>query len=72
MEGLGIIRELDPAALLEERDQNRHQRLGYLKRIGAIHGIKRKTPEVDFDESFDLLRKKLNRTIGITSQLPSR
>lgn len=62
MEGLGIIKELDPAALLEERETRIAISVyGYLKRIGAIHGIKRKTPEIGFDESFDLLRKKLNR-----------
>jgi hypothetical protein len=61
MEGLGIVRELDPAALLEEREMRIAVSVyGYLKRIGAIHGIKRKTPEIGFHESVSLLCKKLN------------
>ena len=62
MDGLGIVKELDPAALLEEREMRIAISVyGYLKRIGAIEGIRRKTPEIGFEESFALLRKKLDR-----------
>ena len=62
MDGLGIVKELDPAALLDERETRIAISVyGYLKRIGAIHGIKRKTPEIGFEESCALLRKKLDR-----------
>jgi hypothetical protein len=62
MDGLGIVKELDPAALLEEREMRIAISVyGYLKRIGAIHGIKRKTPEIGFEDSCALLRKKLDR-----------
>ncbi|OMG54701.1 hypothetical protein BJN45_05685 [Azonexus hydrophilus] len=62
MAGLGVVRELDTLALLEERETRMAISVyGYLKRLGAIHGIKRKTPEIGFDESFALLRKKLDR-----------
>lgn len=60
MDGLGIIKELDPAALLEEREMRIAISVyGYLKRIAAIQGIKRKTPEIGFNESCTLLLKKL-------------
>ena len=43
MDGLGIVKELDPAALLEEREMRIAISVyGYLKRIGAIHGINAK------------------------------
>ncbi|MFA7175453.1 MAG: phage/plasmid replication protein, partial [Kiritimatiellia bacterium] len=62
MDGLGVVRELDMLALLEERETRMAISVyGYLKRLGAIHGIKRKTPEIGFDESFTLLRKRLDR-----------
>ena len=62
MDGLGIVREIDPAALLAERETRLAISVyGYLKRIAAIHGIKRKTPEIGFNESFALLGKKLDR-----------
>jgi len=62
MDGLGIDKELDPAALLDEREMRIAISVyGYLKRIGAIHGIKRKSPEIGFEESCVLLRKKLDR-----------
>lgn len=62
MNGLGVVKELDPAALLDEREMRIAISVyGYLKRIGAIHGIKRKTPEIGFEESCALLIKKLER-----------
>lgn len=60
--GLGIVREFDPVALLEERETRMAISIyGYLKRIGAIQGIKRHTPEIGFEEAFTVLRKKLDR-----------
>ena len=60
MDGLGIVKELDPAALLEEREMRIAISVyGYLKRIAAIQGIRRKTPEIGFNESCALLLKKL-------------
>lgn len=62
MDGLGLVKELDPAALLEEREMRIAVSVyGYLKRIAAIHGIRRKTPEIGFNESCGLLLKKLGR-----------
>ncbi len=62
MDGLGIIRELDPAALLDERLTRMVISIyGYLKRIAAIKGAKLKTPEISFDESLALLNQKLAR-----------
>lgn len=60
MEGLGVIRELDQARLMDERLTRLAVSVyGYLKRIGAIHGIQINTPEVGFEESFKLLRKRV-------------
>ena len=62
MEGLGVVRELDQAALLEERMARIVISVyGYLKRVGAIKGIKLKTPEISFEESLALLSHKLER-----------
>lgn len=62
MDGIGIVRELDTQALLEERETRMAISVyGYLKRLGAIQGVRRGTPEIGFDESFALLRKKLDR-----------
>lgn len=62
MDGTGIIRELDPAALLDERLTRIVISIyGYLKRIAAIKGIKLKTPEISFNESLALLDQKLAR-----------
>lgn len=62
MDGLGVVREIDPAALLDERETRMAISIyGYLKRIGAIQGIKRKTPEIGYEESFTRLRKMLDR-----------
>ena len=45
MDGLGIVKELDPAALLEERETRIAISVyGYLKRIGAIQGINARHP----------------------------
>lgn len=62
MDGLGVVKELDPVALLEERETRMAISIyGYLKRIGAIQGIKRKTPEIGFEESLAALQHKLTR-----------
>jgi len=62
IEGLGVVREVDKAALLDERLLRMAISVyGYLKRIGAIKGVKKNTPEISFEESFTLLRQKLDR-----------
>lgn len=62
MDGLGIVKELDPLALLEERETRMAISIyGYLKRLGAIQGIKRRTAEIGFEESLAFLQKKLTR-----------
>jgi len=62
MDGLGVVKEIDPLALLEERETRMAISVyGYLKRLGAIQGIKRKTPEIGFEESLAFLKKKLTR-----------
>lgn len=60
MSGLGVIRELDPDALLREREARMAVSVyGYLKRFAALRGIRNRTPEVGFEESLDHLRRKL-------------
>lgn len=60
MPGLGVVRELDPDALLREREQRMAISVyGYLKRFAALHGIRINTAEVGFEESVDYLRRKL-------------
>lgn len=62
LDGLGIVKELNPSALLDERETRIAISVyGYLKRIGAIHCIKRQTPAIEFEECLDLLRRKLVR-----------
>lgn len=62
MDGLGVVQELDPAALLAERETRIAVSVyGYLKRIAAIHGIRRKTSEIGFDESLQVLIRQLER-----------
>lgn len=58
--GLGVIRELDPEALLHERETRMAISVyGYLKRLAALRGTRNKTPDVGFEESVDYLRRKL-------------
>ncbi|MFT3962011.1 hypothetical protein [Propionivibrio sp.] len=58
--GLGIVRELDPDALLREREARMAVSVyGYLKRFAALRGIRNNTPDVGFEESLDHLRRKL-------------
>ena len=60
MPGLGIVCELDPEALLKERETRLAIAVyGYLKRFAAIHGIKLNTAEVGFEESLKFLNRKL-------------
>ncbi len=60
MPGLGIVREIDPQALVEQRLTRLVISVyGYLKRVGAIKGIQLKTPEISFNESLALLTRKL-------------
>ncbi len=62
LEGLGIIRELDPEALTDERLMRIVISVyGYLKRVGALRGIKLKKPEIGFHESLALLNRKLEQ-----------
>lgn len=61
MDGLGVVRELDMLALLKEREARMAISVyGYLKRFGAIQGIKRNTPEIGFEESVEALRQHLH------------
>ena len=60
MPGLGIVCELDPEALLKERETRLAIAVyGYLKRFAAIRGIKLNTAEVGFEESLKFLNRKL-------------
>lgn len=60
LEGLGIVRELDPDGLIEERlTRIVISVYGYLKRVGAIKGVKLKTSDIGFAESLALLTRKL-------------
>jgi hypothetical protein len=60
MAGLGLVRELDPEALLREREARMAISVyGYLKRFAALRGIRNNTPEVGFHESLEHLRRKL-------------
>ncbi|MBT9521338.1 MAG: hypothetical protein IV101_10645 [Dechloromonas sp.] len=62
MDGLGIVCEIDPGALLNERETRMAISVyGYLKRIGAIQGIRRRTPEIGYEESITQLCKMLDR-----------
>ncbi|MBK1679880.1 phage/plasmid replication protein [Rhodocyclus tenuis] len=67
IDGLGVVRELDPAALLDERELRIAVSVyGYLKRIAAISGIRQQSTEFDFAASFDRLRHKVE---GIHDEL---
>lgn len=62
MDGLGIVKEFDPKALLDERETRIAISVyGYLKRIAAIDGIRRQSAEIGFEEAMGTLRKKLER-----------
>lgn len=62
LESMDVNMLIDSHALLEERLMRMAVSVyGYLKRIGAIQGIRRSTPEIGFEEAVTLLRKKLDR-----------
>ncbi|WP_246590896.1 hypothetical protein [Georgfuchsia toluolica] len=62
MEGLGVVRECDPQSLLDERLIRLGVSVyGYMKRLAAIHGLKRGYSEVGLEETIERLRKLLNR-----------
>lgn len=60
MPGLGIVRELDPEALLNAREIRLAVSVyGYAKRLAAVRGIKLNTPEIGFEETLKYLCRKL-------------
>lgn len=61
LEGLGVVREIDPAALLDERlTRLAISVYGYLKRIAAIDGLQHGRAEVGLEESVRTLQTKLD------------
>ncbi|NJA89727.1 hypothetical protein HCX48_10910 [Rhodocyclus tenuis] len=60
LDGLGVVRELDRVALLNERELRIAVSVyGYLKRIAAISGLRQHSENIDFATSFDLLRRRV-------------
>jgi hypothetical protein len=61
MEGLGVIRELDMAALLDERLARISVSIyGYMKRIAAIDCMQTGEQKAYVDETFERLKKMVN------------
>ena len=62
LDGLGIVRECDPQALLDERLMRLGVSVyGYMKRLAAIHGLQRGYGEVGLEETKERLGRLLNR-----------
>lgn len=62
MEGLGVVRELDRAALLDERMMRITISLyGYMKRIAAIYSLHGKTPAISLKQARAHLSLELER-----------
>lgn len=62
MDGLGMVRECDPQALLDERLLRLGVSVyGYMKRLAAIHGLQRGCPEVGLEDTTERLYRLLNR-----------
>lgn len=60
LEGLGVVKEIDPAALLDERLVRMVVSVyGYMKRIAAINGLRSQRLEVGLDETLEVLRRRL-------------
>lgn len=60
--GLGIVREVDPVALLDERLTHIAISVyGHLKRIAAIEGLQKGRIEIGLQDSVNVLQQKLNR-----------
>lgn len=59
--GLGVLKEIDPKALLDERMMRLTVSVyGYLKRIAAIEGLMKGRIEIGLEESVGLLRDRLD------------
>ena len=62
MEGLGVIRELDMPALLDQRMMRiTISMYGYMKRIAAIYSLQGKTPAISLDQARAHLSVQLER-----------
>lgn len=60
LEGLGVVKEIDPAALLDERLVRMVVSVyGYMKRIAAINGLRSQRLEIGLDETLEVLRRRL-------------
>lgn len=59
--GLGVVKELDAAKLLDERLTRLAVSVyGYMKRIGAIEGLRKGRAEIGLEEAFRVLRWKID------------
>lgn len=59
--GLGVVKEIDPQAMLDERLTRLAVSVyGYLKRIAAIDGLRNQRDEVGLEEAVRLLQHKLD------------
>lgn len=61
LDGLGVVREIDPAQLLDERLTRMAVSIyGYMKRIAAIKGLQCGQIEVSLEQAEEVLRRKLD------------
>lgn len=62
MDGLGVVRELDMAALLDEREMRMAISVyGYLKRVAAIHSLQRGRSGIELNEANEHLSLLLQK-----------
>ena len=62
LDGLGVVRELNPQAMIDEQlTRIAISVYGYVKRTAAIRGLQLRTPEISVQEGLDLLWRRVER-----------